>query len=96
MQFGVGAEAERALVRHGAADQLELEEVGVEVVVGAPEMRVGLEAQEERAEQELPRRLIAYLSHQEVQHQLQWLLQEVKLSYHGTHNDISTRYLLRW
>jgi hypothetical protein len=36
------------------------EEVGVAVVVGAPEMRVGLEAQEERAEQELPRRLIAY------------------------------------
>jgi hypothetical protein len=40
--------------------------------------------------------LTAYLSHQEVQHQLQLVLQEAKLSYHGTHNDISTRYLLRW
>jgi hypothetical protein len=70
-------------------------EAAVEAEV-TPEMRVGLEAQEERAEQEPIKHLTAYLSHQGVQHPLQWLLQEVKSLYHGTHNDISTRYLLRW
>ena len=71
-------------------------EAEAEAVVGVLEMRVGLEEQEERAEQEPQPHLTVYLSHQGVQNQLQWLLQEVKLSYHGTHNDISTRYLLRW
>jgi hypothetical protein len=40
--------------------------------------------------------LTAYLSHQEVQNQLLLLPQVVKSLYHGTRNDISTRYLLRW
>jgi hypothetical protein len=43
---------------------------------------------EGRAEQEHRLLSIAYQYPQEQQHPLQWLLQEVKLSYHGTHNEI--------
>jgi hypothetical protein len=61
-----------------------------------PEMQEVPEVQEERAEQE--HRLLSIVCQypQEQQHQLQWLLQEVKLSYHGTHNDTKIWNLLCW
>jgi hypothetical protein len=60
------------------------------------ETQVGLEVLVELVQQAHLKPLTAYQYHQEQQHQLQWLHQEVKSLYHGTHNEISTRYLLRW
>jgi hypothetical protein len=75
--------------------------IGVVVVAeaaGEGTLAVQVEQVEQAGPQWLGHQLLltAYLSHQEVQNQSQLVLQEAKLSYHGTHNDISTRYLLRW
>jgi hypothetical protein len=59
------------------------------------EMR-GVVHQRQLGQQAHLKHLTASQSRQEAQHQLQLVLQEVKSLYHGTHNDISTRYLLRW
>ena len=63
------------------------------VTLATPE---DVEEQADAALQEHQQHLTAYQYPQEQQHPLQLVVQGVKLSYHGTHNDISTRYLLRW
>jgi hypothetical protein len=63
------------------------------VTLATPE---DVEEQADAALQEHQQHLTAYQYPQEQQHPLQLVVQGVKLSYHGIHNNISTRYLLRW
>ena len=60
------------------------------------ETQEDVEEQADAALQEHQQHLTAYQYPQEQQHPLQLVVQGVKLSYHGIHNNISTWHLLRW